>query len=164
MYKEILIACLLVLNPEGTQAVLDLPFPVFHQEVVHKGVNYGPYPLPKELAGEEVLALVTVSTQERTITLKDKSKVVAVANSEALADKYEGKITDFQKDERVAKNWTLTKAEAFATVTTTDKDGKETTVTTLYDGTDKAELAAFYPSTVLTTAKVVEREQDLFSE
>jgi hypothetical protein len=147
MYKETLISCKAKLNEDKTNCDLDIPFPVFHREVVHKDKKYGPYPLPKELDGQTVLALITYSTQERRVRLPDGTEIISVPNSTKDVAKFLGVISSFQTDARVTENWTLTKEDALATsVSTTDKDGKEQIITTKYDGADKLDKAGFYPS------------------
>ena len=152
MYKETLISYKAKLNEDGTNCRLDLAFPIFHQEVVYKGVKYGPYPLPKSLDGETVLALVTYSDTERTVKLPDGTIVVAVPNSTEDVAKCLDKIADFQTDARVTANWTLTKADALATTSMVD----DVQVVEKYDGIDKSDKYGFYPSACFEKAVAVE--------
>lgn len=144
-YEDALLICKAKLNEDKTACVLDLPFRIFAQEVICKGVNYGPYPLPKELDGQEVLAAVHYSKRERQDLKDDTAKVEA----------YAGKITDFQTDARVKAHYTTTKEVAYAT---REKVG-EVEVNTPYSGADKAELAPFCVSdAVMTKAEVAKIE------
>lgn len=144
-YEDALLVCKAKLTEDGSQCVLDLPFRIYAQEVVCKGKNYGPYPLPKELDGQEVLAAVHYCKKARLDLTDDTAKVAAFA----------GRITDFQKDARVKVHYAVTKEVAYAT---SEKVGEET-VNETYKGADKAEIAPFCVSrAVMTSAQVAKIE------
>lgn len=149
-YEDIVVNCKVVADENGGYK-LDLPFPIYHQEVVHKGKIIGCYPLTADLEGEDVIAVVKVSVEERTQEIDGKT-VIAVPNSKSDAEKYEGLITDYQNDERVKEHWTQTKAETFISI---DED---TEMVVMYDGEDKDELLEFYNSDALKV-KTVEKEE-----
>jgi hypothetical protein len=108
---------------------------------VCKGVNYGPYPLPPSLDGQEVLAAVHYSKRARLDLTDDTAKVAAFA----------GKIADFQTDARVKAHYTQTKETAY---TTSEKVG-EVVTSKPYTGADKAELAPFCVSKAVMTKEQV---------
>lgn len=144
-YEDALLVCKAKLTEDGSQCVLDLPFRIYAQEVVCKGKNYGPYPLPKELDGQEVLAAVHYCKKARLDLTDDTAKVAAFA----------GRITDFQTDPRVKAHYTTTKQTAYAT---SEKVGEVETKTP-YAGADKAELAPFcVSSAVMSKAQVAKIE------
>ena len=134
-YEDALLVCKAKLV-DGV-CVLDLPFRIYAQNVVCKGVNYGPYPLPPSLDGQEVLAAVHYSKRAR-LDLTDDTAEVA---------KFAGRITNFQTDARVKAHYTQTKEAAY---TTSDKE-----ITTPYTGADKAELAPFCVSKAVMTKEQV---------
>jgi len=134
-YTQKLILCKAALNEDKTSCSLQLPFQVYHQEVVHKGRNYGCYPLPPALDKEEVLAVVSVSTEDLSF-VHDGKTYVQKSNDLAKAEKEAGLITDFQKDARVKTHWAVTKEDYYATHTALGETVK-------YDGADKADLAQF---------------------
>lgn len=175
-YKDYCIICKAKLNDDGTSCVLDVPFTVYRQDVVYKGQRHYGYPLPAELDGEEVMAVVGVSALERTHWINGK-EVAYTTDDQSTVESFKGVVLDYQNDERVKAHWSVTKAEAYATSAEAsergegelvevsgkvEEDGKEVIgqdakTTVLYAGEDKDEIAPFCASSAVMTIEELDK-------
>ena len=120
-YEDAFVVCM-VKDTEG-QAVLDLPFLIYHQTVVKDNRCYY-CNIPFSLIGQEVLAFVHIAKE-------DKQKAKNCPGY--LGDKWK----DVVKDKKATDKWNITKADAYALT-------NDLGVTSEYDGVDKEEIVHPY--------------------
>lgn len=122
-YKSCFVKCM-TKEIDGSLS-LDLPFPIYWQNIIYNGVNHYEHIPAKDI---EVIAFIHYA-------ISDEEKVKAYKGY--IGDKWK----EVSKNADINKHWNKTKADSLA-ITNIDKSGKETI--TKYDGVDKDEIAHPY--------------------
>lgn len=144
-YKDVLVTCKVKVSDDGQFGVLDLPFPIYTQNVVCDCTNYGAKQLPIKLVEKNVLANVHYMLKHPVIDVDDTEKV----------EKFKGVINDFQNDLRVKLSWTVKKKDFYRTI-----DSKTGEIVE-YTKDDKDDLVPFcWSPELMPELKVVVNEKD----